>query len=81
MIMLAVRFSVSTAAIVVDGCGPIAAIGRSWNLTRGNYWRVLGFWIAFALLVYALQIVPLLLAALPPLLIPYPKVAASLYLV
>ena len=30
-------------AFIVDGMGPIRAIERSWALTEGNGWRVIGF--------------------------------------
>ena len=30
-------------ALVVDGTGPVAALERSWALTAGNGWRVIGF--------------------------------------
>lgn len=30
-------------ALVLDGTGPVAAIERSWALTEGNGWRVIGF--------------------------------------
>jgi hypothetical protein len=33
-----------------DGVGPLRALGRSWSLTRGGFWRVLGIWLTFAVL-------------------------------
>ena len=34
--------------LVVDGHGAVAAIERSWALTAGNGWRVIGFTLLFA---------------------------------
>ena len=45
-IYLAGRFA-PALAFVVDGCGPVAALERSWALTVGNGWRVIGFAFLF----------------------------------
>lgn len=42
MAYLYVRLAVCSPALVIEGIGPIAAIGRSWRLVRGSWWRVLG---------------------------------------
>ncbi|HSG86974.1 MAG TPA: hypothetical protein VLA23_11610 [Candidatus Limnocylindrales bacterium] len=39
---LGVRFAVVGPAIVIDALGPLDALRRSWWLTTGNLWRVLG---------------------------------------
>lgn len=39
---LSIKFSVASPAMVLENLGVFAAIGRSWSLTRGNFWRLLG---------------------------------------
>jgi Membrane domain of glycerophosphoryl diester phosphodiesterase len=39
---MAVRLSMTFPALVCEKAGPLRAIGRSWELTRGNWWRVFG---------------------------------------
>jgi hypothetical protein len=38
-IWLTVKWSVTFAAIVAEQAGPFRAMGRSWALTRNNWWR------------------------------------------
>ena len=35
-----VRWSVSVPALLAEGIGPVQAVRRSWQLTRGNWWRI-----------------------------------------
>jgi hypothetical protein len=42
-------------AIVVERIGPVAAILRSWRLTRGHRWQILVLLAVFALLEYAIS--------------------------
>ena len=44
-------------AIVIEGKGPISALGRSRELTVGSWWRLFGIGIVFILLLIPLQIV------------------------
>jgi hypothetical protein len=37
-----VRLAVASPALVMERLGPIAALGRSWGLVRGSWWRVAG---------------------------------------
>lgn len=39
---LSIKFSVASPAMVLENLGVFAAIGRSWSLTRKNFWRLLG---------------------------------------
>ncbi|QCU77746.1 hypothetical protein E7744_05690 [Citricoccus sp. SGAir0253] len=39
---LAVRLLLAPSAAAVEQHGPFRAIGRSWSLTRGHWWRTLG---------------------------------------
>jgi hypothetical protein len=59
-IFLAIKWSMTFPAIVAERAGPFAAMGRSWDLTRGHWWRTFGtllvvllisFVLAFAILV------------------------------
>jgi glycerophosphoryl diester phosphodiesterase family protein len=52
-IWLAVRWIVGVPALLAEGIGPIKALGRSWALTRRNWWRMFGI----LLLIYLLQAV------------------------
>ena len=45
-IFLAVSLAVSTPALMVEGIGPMASIGRSWRLVSGERWRLLGAGLA-----------------------------------
>jgi uncharacterized membrane protein len=38
---------------VAEGAGPIEAIQRSWDLTRGLFWKVFGFMIVAGLIMMA----------------------------
>ena len=39
---LSIKFSVAQPAMVLENLGVFASIGRSWSLTRGNFWRLFG---------------------------------------
>ena len=41
-VFLVVRLSLAPAALMLENTGVIEGIGRSWALTRGSFWRVLG---------------------------------------
>lgn len=56
------RFTLTTPAIVLDRLGnPVAAMKRSWNLTRANAMKIFGF---FALLFVAYMVIALLLGGI-----------------
>jgi hypothetical protein len=42
-LLLSIKFSLVVPVSVAEQPGPFAIIKRSWNLTSGNYWRLLGF--------------------------------------
>ena len=44
-IIFAVKLSVSIPALIVENRRGTDAISRSWNLTGGHFWHVLGTWI------------------------------------
>lgn len=58
VLFVAVRLLFVTQAIVLEDHGPISALGRSWRLTGGSFWRVLGIMLLINLLVYILTLIP-----------------------
>lgn len=50
-VWLYVKVSVAPAAAVVEDIGALEAISRSWNLTRFNWWRILGISLVAAIIV------------------------------
>lgn len=40
--LLYLRVALAPSAMVAEGIGPIAAITRSWNLTKGSFWYLVG---------------------------------------
>lgn len=49
---LSIKFSVAPPAMVLENLGVFAALGRSWRLTRGNFWRLLGINILTAIITF-----------------------------
>ena len=39
---LTVKFAFTSSAVVLEGLGPVDAIKRSWSLSKGSFWRILG---------------------------------------
>jgi hypothetical protein len=51
-VFLSVRWSVSMPALVLERRGPVASLGRSWNLVGGFWWKCFGtLLIAYLLLI------------------------------
>ena len=50
-IWLAVAWSVSFPALLSEGIGPVAALGRSFRLVKGRWWPVFGALLVMYLLV------------------------------
>lgn len=59
-IFLAVRFILSSPVATAEGIGPIAILHRSWDLSKGNWWRLfvfmILFWIGALCLLWAIEI-------------------------
>ncbi|MFE5838529.1 hypothetical protein [Arthrobacter sp. NPDC056493] len=51
MIWVSVKLTVAPAVIVVEDVGALDGIRRSWAVTRGSWWRVLGIVLVVSLLV------------------------------
>lgn len=45
------KLLLAVPSIVLEGYGPISAIGRSWRLTNGYFWRTFGIWVLVSLIV------------------------------
>lgn len=52
--ILSVAWCIATPVLIVEGLGPVQALGRSAKLTRGNRWPIFGVmavvWIAIAII-------------------------------
>jgi hypothetical protein len=57
LLALSAKFFCAPQAIVLEGHNPISGFQRSWNLTRGSFWRVLGFLALFILIVTILSVI------------------------
>ncbi len=51
MLFLMVSFAVYVPAIIIERLGPVAALGRSWQLVKGDRWRLLGIGFVFGILI------------------------------
>jgi hypothetical protein len=58
MSLLLVRFVFTVQAVVLEDMGPIAALGRSWTLMRGSFWRVLGIIVLIYILIQIITLLP-----------------------
>jgi hypothetical protein len=56
-IFIAVRWSVSYVVLAIEGLGPLAALGRSWGLTKGSWWHTAGVFVVAAIVVGTLSFV------------------------
>jgi hypothetical protein len=50
-----IRWMMSMPAMFAEGIGPVKALGRSWNLVRGNWWRTFGIVIIVWIMVYLIR--------------------------
>jgi hypothetical protein len=53
---VSIRLSVSQPAIALDQLGPIEGLKRSWSVTRGNMWKLIGLAFATGLLPLPLSV-------------------------
>lgn len=64
-LLIAVRILFTSQAVIIEGQGPWQAIVRSWRLTTGSFWRILGYLLVIGLLVFFISLVPSLLITTP----------------
>ncbi|QWW20305.1 hypothetical protein I6B53_04225 [Schaalia sp. 19OD2882] len=54
VVALSVKLVFAPLSVVLEHQGPIAALGRSWKLTKGAFWRTLGrYWLMGMVLSFA----------------------------
>lgn len=64
-IYLTIKFSLAVAAVVLGGLRkPIEALGRSWQLTKSNSFRLFGFFLLLALVFMVIALILLLVMGL-----------------
>ena len=63
---VAVKVMVAPAAVVIEEVGALGGIRRSWELTRANWWRILGITLVVAILVGVITQVVLIPVSLLP---------------
>lgn len=51
VVWLSVRLYFATIVTVVEGASPTAALGRSWTLTKGAFWRTFGRLLLMGIIV------------------------------
>ncbi|MBA3468834.1 MAG: glycerophosphoryl diester phosphodiesterase membrane domain-containing protein [Herpetosiphonaceae bacterium] len=51
VLFLAMRLLLVPQIIVAEDVNVFTAMGRSWELTRNSFWRMLGAWLLFVLLI------------------------------
>lgn len=56
-----IRFILTTQAIVLEGRGPLAGLGRSWRLIGTSFWRALLVFVLVLVLSYIISLIPSLL--------------------
>jgi len=54
---LAVMVSLTIPVVVLERRNPFAAVGRSWRLVLGSYWRVFGIYILMYLIMWILSFI------------------------
>lgn len=51
VIVVAIKLSMATPALIMENISITQALRRSWELTKGNFWRILGITLLAAILV------------------------------
>lgn len=52
-----IRLYFAMPMVVLERVGPFQAMARSWQLSRGSWWRTLGYWLLTLLIVMVVQMV------------------------
>jgi hypothetical protein len=51
LIWIYIKLMVAPAAVVIEELGAVDGLRRSWQLTRGNWWRILGITLVVGIMV------------------------------
>lgn len=79
LIYVSSRFAVALAAVIDTDLSAFGSLKKSWNLTSGNVWHVIGSWILFGFVIAVLgMIVSALGYYLQPFDVVIPTLATSL---
>ncbi|MFW9960324.1 MAG: glycerophosphoryl diester phosphodiesterase membrane domain-containing protein [Candidatus Thorarchaeota archaeon] len=57
LIYVSARFAVALAAVIDTDLSAFGSLKKSWNLTSGNVWHVIGSWILFGIVVVVLGVI------------------------
>ncbi|MEW9870147.1 hypothetical protein [Arthrobacter sp. HS15c] len=61
-----IKILVAPAAVVIEELGAVDGLRRSWQLTRGNWWRILGITLVVSIMVAIIaQVVTIPVSLLP----------------
>jgi hypothetical protein len=63
-IFIYTRLLVTPQAIVLEGQGALAGIGRSWRLIGGSFWRAVAILLLMGILTYFISTLPALIVSL-----------------
>ena len=55
-IWISVKLSMAFPALVCEKAGPLKSIGRSWELTKDNWWRVFGTLVVVVILLFVITL-------------------------
>jgi hypothetical protein len=54
---VAIIWQFALPSALLEGCNPITALSRSFQLVNGNWWRVLGIIVVLVLIVFGINLV------------------------
>ncbi len=77
LVFFGVRFAYAVPLMGIAGLGPIAALTESWRLTKGSFWRTLGYLLLAQLLVQAIAGVVMTVAYVVMLALVFSTVATA----
>ncbi|WP_026370169.1 glycerophosphoryl diester phosphodiesterase membrane domain-containing protein [Kallotenue papyrolyticum] len=65
LLLFVPRLLFTSQAVMVEGVGAIDSLRRSWQLTAGFFWRVLGLLLLITLITWLISVVPALIIVTP----------------
>jgi Membrane domain of glycerophosphoryl diester phosphodiesterase len=55
VVWVVIRWAVSLPALFAEGVGPVKALGRSWFVIKGSWWRTFGILLLVSIMVSLIQ--------------------------